>query len=93
MTGQLPGLHQVTVDGPELFTRPEPSDQLQILVKVMVLFAGRPPAVPETILRLQPVLTLGYDDWSEGQRFNLEMNHQQFNMIFVIITHLQLIVH
>ena len=51
-------LHQVAVERPELFAGPEPSYQLEILVEIVALLPGVPPAVPQAILRLQPVMTL-----------------------------------
>jgi len=73
MTGQVSRLHQMAVERPELFTTSESSDQFQILVKIVILFARTPPGIPETILGLEPMLTLWYHDWCEGDRFNLEL--------------------
>ena len=73
VAGEVARLDQVAVDGPELLARSKPSYQLEILVKVMTLLAGTPPAVPETILGLEAMVTLRHSHGGEGERLHLQV--------------------
>ena len=66
-------LHQVAVERPELLAGAEPSYQLEILVEIVALLPGVPPAVPQAILRLQTVMALRDGNWSESYRLHLEV--------------------
>ena len=73
VAGEVARLDQVAVDGPELLARSKPSYQLEILVEIVALLPGVPPTVPQTILRLQTVMTIRDGNWSESYRLHLKV--------------------
>ena len=79
MTREVPRLHQVTVERPELLAGAEPSYQLEILVEIVALLARVPPTVPEAILRLQTMMTLGDGNWGESYRLHLRVHCPLFS--------------
>ena len=73
VAGEVPRLDQVTVERPELLAGAEPSYQLEILVEIVALLPGVPPAVPQTVLGLQAVMAIRDGDWGEGDRLHLQV--------------------
>ena len=71
MAGEVPGLDQVAVQAPELLTAPEPTNEFEVLVEIVILFSWTPAGVPQAILGLESVLALGYGHRCEGGRLNL----------------------
>ena len=72
MAGEVPGLDQVAVQTPELLTAPEPTNEFEVLVEIVILFSWTPAGVPQAILGLESVLTLGYGHRCEGGRLDLD---------------------
>ena len=71
VAGEVPRLHQVAVQTPELLAAPEPPDKFEVLVEIVILFSWTAARVPQAILGLESVLTLGYGHWCEGRRLHL----------------------
>ena len=76
---EVPRLDQVAVERPELLAGAEPSYQLEILVEIVALLARVPPTVPEAILRLQTMMTLGDGNWGESYRLHLRVHCPLFS--------------
>ena len=74
VAGEVARLDQVTVERPELLAGAEPSYQLEILVEIVALLPGVPPAVPQAILRLEPMVTLRDGNRSESYRLHLQVH-------------------
>ena len=71
VAGEVPRLHQVAVQTPELLAAPEPPDKFEVLVEIVILFSWTAARVPQAILGLESVLTLRYGHWCEGRRLHL----------------------
>ena len=74
VAGEVARLDQVTVERPELLAGAEPSYQLEILVEIVALLPGVPPAVPQAILRLEAMVTLRDGNRSESYRLHLQVH-------------------
>ena len=72
VASQVPRLDQVAVQTPELLAAPEPPDKSEVLIEIVILFSWTPAGVPQAILGLESVLTLGYGHRCEGGRLDLD---------------------